>query len=90
MKYWIGVDVGSTTTKTVILRSGDEQIVFSRYIRHHAELQKSVCALLKEGKDSIPAGSEVMIAFTGSGSKPLADAAGVPLYRRSWRILLLS
>ena len=78
MKYWIGVDVGSTTTKTVILRSGDEQIVFSRYIRHHAELQKSVCALLKEGKDSIPAGSEVMIAFTGSGSKPLADAAGVP------------
>ena len=32
MKYWIGVDVGSTTTKTVILRSGDEQIVFSRNI----------------------------------------------------------
>ena len=78
MEYWIGVDVGSTTTKTVILRSEDEQIVFSRYIRHHAELQKSVCALLKEGKESIPSGSRVQISFTGSGSKPLADAAGVP------------
>ncbi|MDO5131759.1 MAG: acyl-CoA dehydratase activase [Eubacteriales bacterium] len=77
-KYWIGVDVGSTTTKTVILRGEDEHIIFSRYIRHHAELQKSVCALLKEGKEYISEGSEVRIAFTGSGSKPLADAAGVP------------
>ena len=77
-KYLIGMDVGSTTTKIVVLRQSDEEIVYSEYARHHAELARSVCTLLEHGKESIPAGSSLQIAFTGSGSKPLADAAGVP------------
>lgn len=77
-KYLIGMDVGSTTTKIVVLRQSDEEIVYSEYARHHAELARSVCTLLEHGKEAIPAGSSLQIAFTGSGSKPLADAAGVP------------
>ena len=77
-KYLIGMDVGSTTTKIVVLRQSDEEIVYSEYARHHAELARSVCTLLEHGKETIPAGSSLQIAFTGSGSKPLADAAGVP------------
>jgi len=72
------MDVGSTTTKIVVLRGEDEKIVYSEYARHHAELARSVCTLLEHGKKHVPAGSRVQIAFTGSGSKPLADAAGVP------------
>ena len=74
-KYLIGMDVGSTTTKIVVLRQSDEEIVYSEYARHHAELARSVCTLLEHGKEAIPAGSSLQIAFTGSGSKPLADAA---------------
>ena len=77
-EYLIGMDVGSTTTKIVVLRQSDEEIVYSEYARHHAELARSVCTLLEHGKEAIPAGSSLQIAFTGSGSKPLADAAGVP------------
>lgn len=77
-EYLIGMDVGSTTTKIVVLRQADEEIVYSEYARHHAELARSVCTLLEHGKEHIPAGSSLQIAFTGSGSKPLADAAGVP------------
>ena len=77
-EYLIGIDVGSTTTKIVVLRKADEKIVYSEYARHHAELARSVCTLLEHGKERIPAGSSLQIAFTGSGSKPLADAAGVP------------
>ena len=77
-EYLIGMDVGSTTTKIVVLQKSDEKIIYSEYARHHAELAKSVCTLLEHGKKSIPEGGAVRIAFTGSGSKPLADAAGVP------------
>lgn len=75
-EYLIGMDVGSTTTKIVVLQKSDEKIIYSEYARHHAELAKSVCTLLEQGKKSIPEGGAVRIAFTGSGSKPLADAAG--------------
>ena len=77
-EFLIGMDVGSTTTKIVVLRKSDEEIVYSEYARHHAELARSVCTLLEHGKEHIPSGSIIRIAFTGSGSKPLADAAGVP------------
>ena len=77
-EYWIGVDVGSTTTKAVIMRRLDEEIIYHEYIRHHAELQRSVCELLARAQEVIPADSTVRVAFTGSGSRPLADAGGVP------------
>jgi len=74
----IGMDVGSTTTKIVVYDGEKDEIIYSEYARHHAELAKSVCTLLEHGRAHIPAGSSVRIAFTGSGSRPLADAAGVP------------
>ena len=53
-EYLIGMDVGSTTTKIVVLQKSDEKIIYSEYARHHAELAKSVCTLLEHGKKSIP------------------------------------
>ena len=76
-EFRIGMDVGSTTTKIVVLRE-DDTILYSEYARHHAELAGSVCTLLEHGRVKIPEGAGVRIAFTGSGSRPLADAAGVP------------
>ena len=66
-EFLIGMDVGSTTTKIVVLRKTDEEIVYSEYARHHAELARSVCTLLEHGKEHIPSGSIIRIAFTGSG-----------------------
>ena len=83
-EYLIGIDVGSTTTKIVVLRKADEKIVYSEYARHHAELARSVCTLLEHGKERIPAGSSLQIAC------PWPMQPAYLLCRRSWRILLLS
>ena len=77
-EFFIGIDVGSTTTKIVVLRKSDEKIIYSEYVRHHAELARSVCTLLEHAKAQLPSECVLRAAFTGSGSKPLADAAGVP------------
>ena len=77
-EFFIGIDVGSTTTKIVVLRKSDEKIIYSEYVRHHAELARSVCTLLEHAKAQLPSECVLRAAFTGSGSKPLADAADVP------------
>ena len=40
----VGIDVGSTTTKIVVMQTGnsDYKVVFSNYERHHADQLKSV------------------------------------------------
>ena len=94
-EYLIGMDVGSTTTKIVVLQKSDEKIIYSEYARHHAELAKSVCTLLEHGKKSIPEGGAVRIAFTGS-LLPARDPSlwltrpAFLLSRRSWQTRWLS
>lgn len=45
----VGIDVGSTTTKIVVMQTGnsDYKVVFSNYERHHADQLKSVLEILK-------------------------------------------
>ena len=45
--YRIGLDIGSTTIKTVMLAS-DGSRVFSEYRRHHARIRESLSELLQE------------------------------------------
>ena len=48
--YRMGLDVGSTTIKIVILDEND-QIIFSDYRRHRSNIQQSMSNLLKEDED---------------------------------------
>lgn len=76
-KLIAGIDVGSTTTKIVVLDAETKETVYSDYRRHHASQLKSVLNALKEFSQKFP-GQEFRLAMTGSGSKPIAEKLGLP------------
>ena len=47
-KLYIGIDVGSTTTKVVALDAETKQIRYSDYRRHHADQVSSVVNAVRE------------------------------------------
>ncbi|MBR4760836.1 MAG: activase, partial [Lachnospiraceae bacterium] len=71
----IGIDIGSTTTKIVVIDAG--KLLFQKYIRHFARQRESMITLLKEAKDLLGK-KKVRICLTGSGSRMLAEKAGLP------------
>ena len=79
----VGIDVGSTTTKIVVMQTGnsDYKVVFSNYERHHADQLKSVLEILKKFDEKMPA-QKVRVCLTGSGAKPIAESLGVPFAQR--------
>ena len=77
-EIWVGIDVGSTTTKIVALNANNGQILFSDYRRHHSNQLKSVKTALALFMEHSPSIGTLRIALTGSGSGPLADALKLP------------
>ncbi len=73
----VGVDVGSTTAKIVVVDQTTQEMVYSAYRRHHADQVSCLRGLLTELSERFP-GSEVRLAMSGSGGKGIADALGVP------------
>ena len=45
-KYNMGLDVGSTTVKLIVL-DGDENIVYSEYRRHFSDIRSTIINLIK-------------------------------------------
>ncbi len=74
--YRIGLDIGSTTIKTVMLAS-DGNRVFSEYRRHHARIRESLSELLQEIYEQI-GDVLVRIRFTGSVGMGVAKKYGLP------------
>ena len=80
----VGLDIGSTTVKAVVLDQEDslEHVLFSDYRRHHANVRATVAGLLEDihttlvedGRGDEP----VRLAITGSGGLALADSLHVP------------
>jgi len=73
----IGIDVGSTTVKAVVIQTGTNKIVFSRYERHEASQSEKVLSFLKEIFSLFP-GEQTRLAFCGSGGRIIADILHVP------------
>ncbi len=74
--YKLGIDIGSTTVKVVILNEQDE-ILFSDYERHFANIQETLGSLLKKARE-ITGSITVHPVITGSGGLTLANHLGVP------------
>jgi predicted CoA-substrate-specific enzyme activase len=70
----LGLDIGSTTVKAVILR--DQQIIFTDYRRHNADVRGELRKLLGEIATSYP-DSTFHCAVTGSGGVQVAELMGV-------------
>ena len=73
----IGIDVGSTTTKAVVLEPGTGRLLYADYQRHHADQVKSVSDALWKLYGRFP-DARFRLAMTGSGAKRLADALELP------------
>lgn len=71
----LGIDVGSTTVKVVVMEAQSKQVLFARYERHHAEQGKTVQRLLQEVAAAFSEQS-FRAAVCGSGGKPVADRIG--------------
>ncbi len=71
----LGVDVGSTTVKTVVLNPADNSVLFTRYQRHNAHQADTVRQLLEEAAGRFPH-ARFRIGVCGSGGRPIAAALG--------------
>ena len=73
----IGIDVGSTTTKITVLDKTTESLLYSDYRRHHADQLASVLFAIRQAAEKFP-DTKARIILTGSGAKPVAEAADTP------------
>ena len=72
----IGMDIGSTTIKCVVLDDND-QIIYSAYERHYSHILEKTRELLTSLNDTYLKGKKVFFAISGSAGMGLADSCGV-------------
>ncbi len=73
--FHIGIDVGSTTVKAVVLDSNDK-LLFKRYERHYADIKPKLLHILKDIYTNIGDG-QVTVSITGSAGIGVAEKIGV-------------
>ena len=75
-KHTLGIDIGSTTVKIAILDENDN-LVFSDYERHFANIQETLADLLQKAENQL---GELTLCpvITGSGGLTLANHLEVP------------
>ncbi|HOV37128.1 MAG TPA: acyl-CoA dehydratase activase [Spirochaetales bacterium] len=71
-ELWIGLDIGSTTVKAVVLEAGETTPLYSTYLRHNARQLDTAASVLREIFDWFP-GSFFRLAVCGSGGRTLAN-----------------
>jgi len=72
----LGIDIGSTTVKVVVLNHNKE-ILFSDYERHYANIQETLAALIKKAQDAV---GDLIVrpVITGSGGLTISKHLDVP------------
>ena len=73
----VGLDVGSTTIKCVVLDEAD-QIIYSTYERHYSHILEKAEELLRRIKRECLLTRSAYFAISGSAGMGLADSCGVP------------
>ena len=71
----VGLDVGSTTVKIVVMNENKETI-YKDYRRHFSDTKNTVCDVLSELNEKYP-NSKFTLALTGSGAMSAAKFLGV-------------
>ena len=75
-KFSLGIDVGSTTVKTVIT-DAEGNIVYSKYQRHLSKVKETVTDQLKIIQADYP-NEKFTVCITGSAGLGLANSADIP------------
>lgn len=74
--FKIGVDIGSTTIKIVVL-NGKDEVLYKRYVRHYSEIRKNTAALLKDVIHHFNC-SACYMTMTGSGALSVSADCNIP------------
>ncbi len=76
-EFVIGMDVGSTTVKAVVI-DRDGAVAWSDYQRHHTQQPEKVLELLERIQADLdcPNSEQTRIFLTGSGAAPLIEPTG--------------
>src|SRR5262249_59894172 len=72
----IGMDVGSTTVKAVVMDPATKEILWSDYQRHHTKQPEKVLELCEAIQAAFPDKPRFRIFLTGSGARPLCPPTG--------------
>ena len=74
--HTLGIDIGSTTVKVAVL-SPTQELLFSDYRRHYANIQETLASLLQKAEAQLGT-LQVAPVITGSGGLALAKNMEVP------------
>ena len=74
MSMKLGIDIGSTTVKLVVVKDG--KIVHQRYERHFSKVRDKACELLR-GAEDVLRSETLKAAITGSAGLGAAKASGI-------------
>lgn len=75
--YRLGMDVGSTTAKIVVLNSLG-QVAFSAYRRHNAETLATLREMLREAGEKLGDDAQIEFLLTGSAGMGVAETYDLP------------
>lgn len=73
----IGLDVGSTTLKCVVL-DDDGQIVYKDYQRHFSQITTKTVGMLDDIMKQFPEEKEMSLCISGSAGMGIADSLNIP------------
>lgn len=62
--YKVGLDIGSTTAKMVVLDKNETMVLFSGYKRHQAKIQECLLAFLHQIKKQL---GDIPLSFISQG-----------------------
>lgn len=76
MELQVGLDVGSTTAKLVVINKKNE-ILFKSYERHFSDIRNTTLGLLQRVSNQFP-NAELKMNASGSSGLGLCEALGIP------------
>ena len=74
-KKALGIDIGSTTTKLVLLEG--DRVLYEKYQRHLSKVRQTTLEMLRDMQEKIQP-DMVSVTISGSAGMGLAEAAGLP------------
>ena len=73
----IGLDVGSTTLKSVLL-DGDGNILYAAYERHYSQISEKIAGMLSDIAEKFPDLDRVQLCISGSAGMGIANDLQIP------------
>lgn len=71
----VGLDVGSTTVKVIIMDG--EEIIYKEYRRHYSDVKSTVIKLIEEVADKLE-DKQITMMITGSGGLEISEELNIP------------